>query len=30
VFGCTYGGARLMYTATYVPDPKVTSETTTR
>jgi hypothetical protein len=27
VFGCTYSGARLMYTATYVPDPKVTSET---
>jgi hypothetical protein len=29
VFGCTYSGARLLYTATYVPDPKVTSETTT-
>jgi hypothetical protein len=28
VFGCTYSGARLLYTATYVPDPKVTSETT--
>jgi hypothetical protein len=27
VFGCTYSGARLMYTATYVPDPRVTSET---
>jgi hypothetical protein len=27
VFGCTYSGARLLYTATYVPDPKVTSET---
>lgn len=26
VFGCTYSGARLLYTATYVPDPKVTSE----
>jgi hypothetical protein len=25
-FGCTYSGARLMYTATYVPDPKPTSE----
>jgi hypothetical protein len=24
VFGCTYHGARLMYTATYVPDPKPT------
>ena len=22
VFGCTYNGARLLYTATYVPDPK--------
>ena len=27
VFGCTYSEARLLYTATYVPDPKVTSET---
>jgi hypothetical protein len=27
VFGCTYSGARLLYTATYIPDPKVTSET---
>jgi hypothetical protein len=27
VFGCTYSGARLLYTATYVPDPKITSET---
>jgi hypothetical protein len=26
VFGCTYSGARLMYTATYVPDPKPTRE----
>jgi hypothetical protein len=26
VFGCTYNGARLMYTATYVPDPKPTAE----
>ena len=26
VFGCTYHGARLMYSATYVPDPKETSE----
>jgi hypothetical protein len=26
VFGCTYSGARLLYTATYVPDPKPTSE----
>jgi hypothetical protein len=25
-FGCTYTGARLMYTATYVPDPKPTGE----
>jgi hypothetical protein len=29
VFGCTYSGARLLYTATYVPDPKPTSETST-
>ena len=27
VFGCTYHGARLLYTATYVPDPKPTVET---
>jgi hypothetical protein len=27
VFGCTYSGARLLYTATYVPDPKPTNET---
>ena len=27
VFGCTYHGARLLYTATYVPDPKVTVKT---
>jgi hypothetical protein len=26
VFGCTYREARLLYTATYVPDPKPTSE----
>jgi hypothetical protein len=26
VFGCTYSGARLLYTATYIPDPKPTSE----
>jgi hypothetical protein len=26
VFGCTYTGARLLYTATYVPDPKPTTE----
>ena len=24
VFGCTYSGARLLYTATYVPDPRPT------
>jgi hypothetical protein len=24
VFGCTYSGARLLFTATYVPDPKPT------
>ena len=24
VFGCTYHGARLLYTATYIPDPKPT------
>jgi hypothetical protein len=29
VFGCTYHGERLLYTATYVPDPKPTSATTT-
>jgi hypothetical protein len=27
VFGCTYHGARLLYTATYVPDNRPTSET---
>jgi hypothetical protein len=27
VFGCTYHGARLLYTATYVPDPRETVET---
>jgi hypothetical protein len=27
VFGCTYHGARMMYTATYVPDPKPTVKT---
>jgi hypothetical protein len=27
VFGCTYHGARLLYTATYVPDPRPTVET---
>lgn len=26
VFGCTYSGARMLYTATYVPDPKPTSD----
>ncbi len=26
VFGCTYSGARLLYTATYVPDPKPTDD----
>jgi hypothetical protein len=26
VFGCTYHGARLLYTATYVPDNRATSE----
>jgi hypothetical protein len=26
VFGCTYSGARLLFTATYVPDPKPTAE----
>jgi hypothetical protein len=25
-FGCTYSGARLLYTATYVPDPKPTRD----
>lgn len=29
VFGCTYSGARLTYTATYVPDPRPTSGTGT-
>jgi hypothetical protein len=27
VFGCTYHGARLLYTATYVPDPRPTVKT---
>jgi hypothetical protein len=27
VFGCTYHGARLLYTATYVPDPRPTVQT---
>jgi hypothetical protein len=27
VFGCTYSGARLMYTATYIPDNRRTLET---
>jgi hypothetical protein len=27
VFGCSYSGARLLYTATYVPDPKPTDDT---
>jgi hypothetical protein len=27
VFGCTYSGARLTYTATYIPDNKPTVET---
>jgi hypothetical protein len=26
VFGCTYHGQRLLYTATYVPDPRPTDE----
>jgi hypothetical protein len=28
VFGCTYSGARLLYTATYIPDnrPTVTED----
>jgi hypothetical protein len=26
LFGCTYSGGRLLYTATYVPDPKPTDE----
>jgi hypothetical protein len=29
VFGCTYHGARLLYTATYVPDPRPTTDTET-
>jgi hypothetical protein len=28
VFGCTYHHERLLYTATYVPDPKETTKTT--
>jgi hypothetical protein len=27
VFGCTYHSARLLYTATYVPDPRPTAQT---
>jgi hypothetical protein len=27
VFGCTYSGARLLYTATYIPDNRPTVET---
>jgi hypothetical protein len=27
VFGCTYHNARLMFTATYVPDPRPTGDT---
>jgi hypothetical protein len=27
VFGCTYSGARLLYTATYIPDNRPTDET---
>jgi hypothetical protein len=30
MFGCTYSGERLLYTATYIPDPKPTSETDSR
>jgi len=26
VFGCTYSGARVLYTATYIPDPHTTVE----
>ena len=26
MFGCTYSGARLLFTATYVPDPKPTAK----
>jgi hypothetical protein len=26
VFGCTYSGARLLFTATFVPDPRPTVE----
>jgi hypothetical protein len=26
VFGCTYTGARMLFTATYVPDPRPTTE----
>ena len=29
-FGCTYHGARLLYTATYVPDPRPTDDTEER
>ena len=27
VFGCTYHGARLLYSATYIPDPHPTVKT---
>ena len=26
-FGCTYSGARVLYTATYIPDNRPTVET---
>jgi hypothetical protein len=26
VFGCSYSGARLLYTATYIPDPRPTDD----
>ena len=26
VFGCTYSGARLLYTVTYIPDNRETVE----
>jgi hypothetical protein len=26
VFGCSYSGARILYTATYIPDPKPTDD----
>jgi hypothetical protein len=28
IFGCTYHSERLLYTATYVPDPQPTVKTT--